>query len=226
MTGGSQPLLAAAVLLPLIGAVPFGIGQRRQAIQAAEDAVDNLHLSDEIASALHHAEFLSRHDALTGLRNRRALFEEFGEGPTKENSHAILALDLDYFKAINDRYGHKAGDDVLIAVADVLRAALRTTASPLSAAYRLGGEEFLLVIHSADRSVGVALAEHLRVAIANLKPIAADPALRVTASLGVVEWSGETSLTAALGAVDRMLYAAKASGRDCVHCDRSEAIAA
>jgi diguanylate cyclase (GGDEF)-like protein len=215
-SGGSQPALTAAVLLPLIGAVPFGIGQRRQAIRAAEDAVDKLHLHEEVASALHHAEYLSRHDALTGLGNRRALFEDYGNFTQPDGPRTILSIDLDNFKSINDTFGHQAGDEVLVAVADSIRNAMRGARQKRYSSYRLGGEEFAIVLEQSDESAGRAFAEQLRQTIEKLVPVRDVPHLRISASFGVLGWSGGLPLTTALGQVDKLLYVAKERGRNCV----------
>ena len=215
-SGGSDPALTAAVLLPLIGAVPFGIGQRRQAIRAAEDAVDKLHLHEEVASALHHAEYLSRHDALTGLGNRRALFEDYAGLTQPDGPRTILSIDLDNFKAINDTFGHQAGDEVLVAVADTIRNAMRGARQKRYSSYRLGGEEFAIVLEQADESAGRAFAEQLRQTIERLVAVRDVPHLRISASFGVMGWSGGLPLTTALGQVDKLLYIAKERGRNCV----------
>ena len=215
-------IVCGTIILPLVGAVSFGLGTRRQAVQAAEDAIDNMYLRDELASSLHHAEFLSRHDPLTGLLNRRAIFDDLdSDGGT----HGIIALDLDRFKAINDTYGHKAGDEVLIAVSQVLKEASRSCALGRCLAARMGGEEFLILVLTEDLDRVLDFAEYLRAQIEKAFPLPTLPALRCTTSVGVALWYDSTTLDSAMQQADEALYRAKHSGRNRVvaaHC-RQEA---
>ena len=159
-----------------------------------------------------------RTDALTGLPNRRhaeghlteALAAAAGEG----RSLAVLLVDVDRFKAVNDVHGHAAGDTALVAVAECLRSAVR--GADLVA--RWGGEEFLVVSSAPD--VGE-LAERLRAAVARTGVQPAPGASPVTVSVGGVSRppdDGDTDLDAVaarlLAAADRNLYRAKAEGRD------------
>lgn len=156
----------------------------------------------------------ARRDALTGLLNRHAL----GELATRELAVALrqraclslVAIDVDHFKQVNDRHGHAAGDRVLLGVARVLAPALRTG----DLMFRVGGEEFLVLLPFTCLADAGAVAERLR------RLIAAggwhDPVLgRITASLGVAELDpGKEDWEQALQRVDQALYAAKAAGRD------------
>ena len=212
VNGGQQPEIVGVVLLPVIGALSWGAAVKRQAFAAAADAVDNLYLREELADALHNAEFLSRHDALTGLANRRALFEDHAQPVS--HTRFLLAVDLDHFKGVNDRFGHCVGDDVLIAVADLMRRTLREHDLPGGAAYRLGGEEFALVLDAVDRVQAERLAETLREAMSGSIRLASAPRLRITASFGLYAWEADTDLQVALGHADEALYRAKAQGRN------------
>lgn len=145
-------------------------------------------------------------DPLTGLRNRRAfdseLTERLGSGPV-----ALLLFDLDHFKQVNDTHGHPAGDDVLRRAAKVLSAGLRS----VDQAYRLGGEEFGVLLPLADERVAAAVAERLRAAVA-----AEDMGgLRVTTSVGVA-LAGRAGQSAdeLYHEADRALYRAKRNGRN------------
>lgn len=151
-------------------------------------------------------------DQLTGLPNRRRLTAELdrllhdrrAQGPI-----AVIAFDLDRFKAINDTHGHEAGDEVLRAVADLARGAVRGD----HVVGRWGGEEFLVLAPHTDLAAASVVAERLRAAIAgHVFP----RGLTVTASFGVdVVRPGEEA-DGALHRADRLLYAAKAAGRDAV----------
>ncbi len=157
-------------------------------------------------------------DPLTGLFNRNALEQRLAEldgQPSNEEeglSHALLLCDLDHFKRVNDQLGHAAGDAVLQDVAYTMRAALRAGDS----IYRVGGEEILVVLPGADRDDAVEIAERLRVAVRERRPVG----VAVTVSIGVAVSQPETVDTDDLVArADAALYAAKAGGRDTVHVD-------
>jgi diguanylate cyclase (GGDEF)-like protein len=161
---------------------------------------------------------LAETDALTGLRNRRgflAAAEATLTGAARNGERAsVVMLDLDRFKAINDSYGHAAGDAVLRATAEVLQSMLRGG----DLAGRLGGEEFALLLPGASAEVAAGAAERLRRALAARVPHP-DARARVTASFGVATvelraTAPEAALDAALRDADAALYAAKRGGRD------------
>lgn len=179
-------------------------------------------VSEQVALALANIrlrETLRRqsiHDPLTGLYNRRYLEEVFRQAVAtaqrKEESLVVLMMDLDYFKRINDSYGHEAGDLVL-QQAGVL---LRTLVREADLACRFGGEEFALLMPGADMAQGVARAEELRAAVMRLHIGYRGAFLPdITASFGVAAFPecGGT-LEQLLRAADEALYAAKAAGRN------------
>jgi diguanylate cyclase (GGDEF)-like protein len=164
--------------------------------------------------AREQAELASLTDPLTGLGNRRAVFARLGEllaeAAQMRFPLAVAAIDLDDFKAVNDRHGHAVGDEVLVGIASLLRSRLR----PLDSAGRIGGEEFLLLLANTDADGARAVVDRLREAVSNCAPSAAQPALRVTFSAGVaVSAAGET-VDALYARADDALYLAKAAGRD------------
>lgn len=153
-------------------------------------------------------ERLSQTDPLTGLRNRRALERQFKQLRT-EGFIALAAIDLDHFKAINDRYGHHVGDEVLKAVAVALNDA------PDVRAYRLGGEEFVLLLRGDDV---VAQAELRRQAIpGTISTVVPGLETPVTASMGIMSISGDEDLASLYERADRLLYEAKDDGRNKTH---------
>jgi diguanylate cyclase (GGDEF)-like protein len=152
-------------------------------------------------------------DELTRLPNRRHILVTaeiaFDAAKREGRPAAVIVLDIDHFKRINDTWGHAAGDDVLKSVARTCRLELR----PGDQIGRTGGEEFLVVLHSATGQQAGEIAERLRVAVERLDFTAIAPALRVTISLGV--WvASEYDSSAAIAAADSLLYRAKESGRN------------
>jgi len=167
-------------------------------------------------AALEQLAALSTTDPLTELPNRRGFDAQAGTALSAAQRAgqpcSVLVLDLDRFKAINDGFGHPAGDIVLRATAASLREQLRAGDVP----GRLGGEEFGLLLPDCDAVGAVLLAERIRAAIRAGVPHP-DPARVVTVSVGVAQLGAGPPLRAlgkALGAADKALYAAKAAGRD------------
>jgi diguanylate cyclase (GGDEF)-like protein/PAS domain S-box-containing protein len=150
-------------------------------------------------------------DSLTGLPNRRAferaISSRMAEGAAGRTCVALF--DLDHFKAINDRFGHDVGDEVLRSFA----ARAQRSTRPVDMLARLGGEEFALLIEDADIDQAYDICERIRQDIANSLIPAPPGAVRVTVSGGVSEL-GPEGLGAALKAADEALYRAKRSGRD------------
>jgi diguanylate cyclase (GGDEF)-like protein len=149
-------------------------------------------------------------DWLTGLHNRRYLARELGRHATAPGPFSLAMLDLDHFKAINDRFGHHAGDQVLMRVAALLLGGVRGQ----DVVVRTGGEEFMLLMPETDAVAAAAACERLRAAIRDetWDHIAGDLAL--TASFGVATAADAADLTALAEIADQRLYAAKRSGRD------------
>jgi diguanylate cyclase (GGDEF)-like protein len=163
-------------------------------------------------------------DPLTGLFNRNALEQRLGEldgqASSEEEglSHALLLCDLDHFKRINDQLGHAAGDAVLQDIAYTMRAALRAGDS----IYRVGGEEILVVLPGADEDDALEIAERLRVAVRERRPVG----VSVTVSIGVaVSGTGAVDTDDLVSRADLALYAAKAGGRDAISVDGHGAVA-
>ncbi|MGC2854794.1 diguanylate cyclase [Novispirillum sp. DQ9] len=159
-------------------------------------------------------ERLATTDPLTGTRNRRAFFDMAGrEIIRSERTGAPLCavmLDIDHFKAVNDRYGHAGGDAVLRAVVARIGAEIR----PVDILGRLGGEEFALVLPDTDGDGAMLVAERLRQALA-AAPVPADGVdIPVTSSFGVAVLTAGEALDSLLGRADAALYAAKTSGRN------------
>jgi len=161
-------------------------------------------------------EELATTDKLTGLLNRQSLDALLHQAITRARRSgtplALLLADVDHFKAVNDEHGHLVGDEVLRRVAQTLREQLRES----DTVCRWGGEEFLIIVQDCDASAALALAEKLRVAVADGMPAAGQALSRVTVSLGVAELKPKESEDALVGRADAAMYAAKDAGRNCV----------
>jgi diguanylate cyclase (GGDEF)-like protein len=155
-------------------------------------------------------------DPLTGLYNRRYLWEflrrEWVRAKRKDESLAVVMIDLDHFKRVNDAHGHQAGDFVLVAVAGLLRNQIRSS----DIVCRYGGEEFALVLPEASVENVRLRAEHIRAAIKGLDLRHENAPLgRITASLGVALFPRHADNPDSLiRAADEALYKAKSLGRD------------
>lgn len=178
--------------------------------QQAAIAIQNARLFEEVRH-------LARTDPLTGLYNRRHFFElaerELERARRSGSALAVLLLDVDHFKQVNDGYGHHGGDQALRAVADLLRASLRTT----DVSARFGGEELVVLLPDARSERAVAVAERLRHALATLEVPSERGIIQLTASFGVATLEGAAlgeSLDTLLARADEACYDAKRAGRD------------
>jgi diguanylate cyclase (GGDEF)-like protein len=173
-------------------------------------------LALELAIARDRAEHLARIDALTGLCNRRAFYEQ-GETLLRQARRygkplSLIMLDIDHFKSVNDSRGHAAGDATLQAVA----LAIQETPRETDVAGRVGGEEFALLLPETSLADASRLAERLRSRIADKLSVSHDGGeIRITASFGVAEFDSTTeSLDVLVARADALLYRAKESGRN------------
>ena len=171
-----------------------------------------------VTMALHQFRITEAHrrlamtDALTGLLNRRALFSLAGSAPVAPAT-AVIMLDLDDFKTINDRFGHALGDEVLVRFSAILSRAL----GPEDVAARLGGEEFCLVIHATSAAAVHQLADGIRLELAGTQPLPGDfGPPTVSAGIAIASPHPET-FDELLRAADELLYRAKDAGRNRVH---------
>lgn len=155
-------------------------------------------------------------DGLTGVANRRSLSEridyEIRAACRHHSDFSIILLDIDYFKRINDTYGHQIGDQVLIGLARSFKNQLRD----IDTFGRWGGEEFLCLLPQIDLEGAMICAERLCKALENERLVASLPDFVVTASFGVAVYQSQDTANSLLDRGDVMLYAAKDSGRNCV----------
>jgi diguanylate cyclase (GGDEF)-like protein len=176
---------------------------------------------DDLIVALQEVQRLSTTDALTGLGNRRhlveALHREIERASRFRRSLGVIAIDLDHFKMINDRFGHRAGDGVLVEFAARVRRVIRE----VDLAFRQGGEEFVILLPETDIAGSMTAARRIMVAVHHAEfPLdghtVSDHAA-VTVSVGIAVFPRHaTTAVDLLDAADQALYAAKAAGRDTV----------
>ncbi|EDL50118.1 response regulator [Erythrobacter sp. SD-21] len=200
--------------LTAIGIRMYAYNTGEHIVTAAAVLVENRQLSEDLSDALAHAEYLGVRDPLTGLYNRRKLFEERDDGQEGQ-LRQVLMIDLDRFKSINDRFGHAAGDRVLVATASAIRNCLERMDGTSDLAFRLGGEEFVAILDSEDFEKARSIAEELRRDIAR---IALDEShtgsFETSASIGLASWHPGEKLDDVLHRADAACYKAKNEGRN------------
>lgn len=157
----------------------------------------------------------ARTDALTGLANRRAFDDEikkhFQMFESQRTPATLLMLDIDYFKKLNDTYGHLAGDDVLKSTASLLAKAVRQG----DVVARYGGEEFAVILPQSTANSVIRNADQLRGSFSQFALTIDKKAIRITASAGMAELLPSDSITSWIRRADEALYHAKSKGRDC-----------
>lgn len=158
---------------------------------------------------------MATHDPLTGLLNARAYYAACDQmihlAARNHTPYAVLFVDLDHFKAINDTYGHEAGDIVLRSVAATLLETMRQS----DAVGRIGGEEFSVFLPNTELAGALSLAETVRTEIENLMPCVGSQRLRITASIGVARNQHNAQSMADIQRLaDQAMYNAKQQGRN------------
>jgi diguanylate cyclase (GGDEF)-like protein len=186
-------------------------------VRSEELAALNLQLQDQAVLL----EKLAREDELTGLANRRKLEEfaiqAFADSRKHSTSLCMAIADLDFFKGVNDRFGHATGDDVM----RVLGAILRQHCPEGALAARFGGEEFVLILPNTGAKEAFVLCENLRVDLEHYDWKQLHPKLAVTISLGISDSKDVATHERLLSQADLFLYEAKNSGRNCTRPDLS-----
>jgi diguanylate cyclase (GGDEF)-like protein/PAS domain S-box-containing protein len=191
----------------VITALPDETGAVRGFVVVARDMTERKRREDEL-------ERFATVDPLTGAFNRRhghaRLAAEFDRRARSGQLFAVIMLDIDRFKLINDQYGHDAGDAVLCAMVLICNAGLRT----VDMLARWGGEEFLILLSDTDADAAVTIAERLRKAVSEaMFPVGSVGSIALTVSIGVAV-PVSSDLRDLLRRADEALYAAKTHGRN------------
>lgn len=235
---GDTPELEQLVTLPLtVGPDPFGaliicsreasvLGQDRLRILTA--AANHLALAMRNSLEFRKTKARADHDGLTRISNRHhfdmRLREEMKRHQRHQDELSLMMIDLDYFKSVNDTYGHLAGDMVLREVGKILQKTLRESDFPA----RYGGEEFVVILPQTREEQAWILAERLRAVIGQTVFRVQRKRFRVTASIGIagVKPGSLAKPESLIFKADQALYMAKASGRNMVCCSAIEETAA
>lgn len=220
---GFVPLIATLSLIPVGLTLAHVVREQNRLIVRTQ--LENKILADQLCVALQKAEYVANRDSLTGLLNRRA-FEQAAEEMKKLGGRkaklAIILIDLDHFKAINDTYGHPMGDEVLKSTANLIQ----SVTGPRSligrgdgAVARWGGEEFILMMSNCPMDHAIETAELIRTKLLSERAPHWSDEMSVSGSFGIVSWDHGVSLHAAISMADQAMYSAKISGRNrsCVY---------
>ena len=202
------------------GAVRFAHGDRQHRIEialppelhrVAEEFNDMISRIDESEKALSR---LAHQDTLTGLRNRRAFDEAFEQVRARHDRHgeetALLAIDIDHFKHINDQFGHGVGDEVLGLISRIMLRNVR----PFDKVYRIGGEEFAVILPAASTDQAKDVADRLCQAVAATPFAVDDRKIGLSISIGISTTAQACEKEALMELADSALYEAKKAGRN------------
>jgi diguanylate cyclase (GGDEF)-like protein len=180
-----------------------------------------LELQDKLLCAKKEMEYLATHDPMTGLWNRlawnRLLVAEFERAHRNADGLAVLMIDIDHFKLVNDNFGHAAGDAVVHNMGEMLRSLVRT----YDLVGRYGGEEFIVVAQQSSEASTYEYADRIRTALSESTVNFGNSSIAITVSIGAAFGSNLAACTpdAMVRSADQALYAAKARGRNCVVVD-------
>ncbi len=177
---------------------------------------DFIKRNSELQDTQAQLKMLAANDVLTGLYNRRYILERIEEKLPEIRRYQLdccfVLMDIDYFKDVNDHYGHVTGDEVLKAVAQVLSSGVRQG----DIVARNGGEEFLLFLPMTDLEAAQILVERLRLALEQYEHVVGGEKLKVTASFGITQHEVHDTADRTIARADKALYQAKEAGRNCI----------
>jgi diguanylate cyclase (GGDEF)-like protein len=206
------------VIISLVGIVCFlgyGIYVSRMVIEIRRVEEERERLISDLTRAKEALYHQATHDGLSGLWNRATILERLGQELNRSRRNgaliSVVIADVDYFKRVNDAYGHLAGDEVLRQISDLIAHSIRSH----DLAGRYGGEEFIMVLPGCDKENARLVCERLREELNNNPIKTPEGVFRITMSFGVATGSAtELDLDALVRAADRALYRAKKRGRN------------
>jgi len=196
------------------------ITERRQSeneLRKAKDLLEKAYL--EIQKSLEREQTLARTDGMTGLFNYRYFFElasrELEASVRYQRPLSVIIFDTDRFKQVNDTFGHLAGDKLLVKMAQIVSAQMRS----MDILARYGGDEFIILLSETSAEQAWCIAERLRTSVAATPMGMADNLFNITLSIGVAEMQhdpADKSIETVIHRADEALYSAKQAGRNCV----------
>ncbi|GAC13377.1 GGDEF domain-containing protein [Aliiglaciecola lipolytica] len=206
-------------LVPKILAVPSSalLEQRNAELLKAQDELKEINatLEAKIEERTRELHVQANTDPLTSISNRRAILCDLEKELLRSHRYklecSILMLDVDYFKQVNDTYGHQVGDEILVKIAETLVNSCRTTDN----VGRYGGEEFLIVLPQTDKLQAYELAERIRINVASLTFV---QKWELTCSIGVANLLPQQDIHQFIKQADDAVYKAKNAGRNRVVC--------
>lgn len=183
-------------------------------LEIAVDISELKQLELQLRQAKEEAEALARIDPLTRIPNRRAFFEQMTQqlamAARSQVPLCLVMMDVDHFKSLNDRYGHEAGDDALLAIARSVQDSIRDS----DQLFRFGGEEFMLIVPDCELPQMTDLVDRIRLAIAALRIPSHGHHIHLTCSFGIARYHDASSIAEMIREADAALYHAKAGGRN------------
>lgn len=207
----------------MVTAIPIELSDRRLVMELLKNATDSLILDSdrdrysEMYAMIDNMNNIAMKDSLTGIYNRRYMSEklpiELANAVIAEHSLSVIMTDIDFFKNVNDTYGHLAGDSVLRQFAQLLAKSLSRDTDWVA---RYGGEEFIICLPHAGHKRATEIAELMRKNLENYIMDCGENKLQITASFGVSTMTAESSLSMEqlIGLADNKLYEAKHNGRN------------
>jgi len=216
LTGsGSEEVAVRALQEGAVGYLPKGSLSKEKLVEAIDAALEKWRLMQQSRANQEELERLANFDSLTGLHNRRAILHRLDEHIKQvrryEGELSLIMLDIDYFKKVNDQYGHLIGDEVLENVAVLMQQNVRNTDS----VGRYGGEEFIIVLSETDLSLALIVAERLRNAIEAAEMRDSEGNMfGITVSQGVSSYKPGEDKQSLISRADDALYRAKQNGRN------------
>jgi diguanylate cyclase (GGDEF)-like protein len=190
---------------------PFDSDELLARVRVAHKMLD---LQSDLNKARDDLLYQAMHDQLTGIFNRRALLEilkkELSRAGREFRGLCVCMCDIDHFKLVNDKYGHKVGDEVLCGFISTMNNELRE----YDTIGRIGGEEFVILIPTPERQINKTLCERLCSSVANTEFFTSAGPISITVSIGVTSNTESDSVDSMLARADTALYRAKLEGRN------------